>query len=227
MNALMFRVGAAVVVAVVMVTPAWAAKGTIRSVEPGFGSIVVSDVSGSSVTPGKIIFFSSEPLEPSLRIGDVVNFNIEADPPSATNVTWLSEGTVIAQDHSGTVTVGPDQSVVITGGATIDGKISVNGGTLLVLDGVIVDGKIEGSNGACVYIEGAGKIDGKIESTGGVCLTVTNSMIEGKISSNGDVYVRIVGNTIKGKLEVRNNGPCIITSNTVDGKVNVPNCQTD
>jgi hypothetical protein len=99
--------------------------GTIKSVGPGGagGSIVASEVSGVIVetTPGEIIFFT-EPAPPDLRVGDLVTFDIVIDPSSpphgelATSVTRLSAGTVITQDHDGTIQVGPDESVVITGG---------------------------------------------------------------------------------------------------------------
>ncbi len=71
--------------------------------------------------------------------------------------------------------MGPDESVVITGEATIDGKISVNGGTVLILDGLTVDGKIEGTVGGCLYIEGAARIDGQVETKGATCLTVIDT----------------------------------------------------
>ncbi len=202
----------------------------------GTGIFVTQTNPGATTQVGDTITVSGG-LTPAIKESDCVSFDIVQGPPDPTglpaetaNITALdSAGQVITANQSGTINVGAGKSVVIKGAITIDGKINVNGGTLLVLDGVTIDGKIEGSNNGCIGVYNNVKVDGKVETSGAKCLVVSASNVDGKLSSNNDAFVRICNNTIKGKLEVKNPGNCKAGGNNVDGDTDLPancvNCQ--
>lgn len=197
--------------------------------------VTLTDVPGT-VQPGDTIAISGG-LTPAMKESDCVTFDIVPGPPDPTglpsstaNITALdSAGEVITSNRSGTITVAAGTAKVIKGAITIDGKIVVNGGTVIVMNGVTIDGKIEGSNNGCVGIFNTVKVDGKVETTGAKVLVVNGSSVDGKVSSTNDSVVRICNNTIKGKLEVINPGDCKAGGNTVDGQTTLPancvNCQ--
>lgn len=158
------------------------------------------------------------------NVGDLVSFTIDANG-NATTLATLAPGTVITGSRSGTITVTSATPTLITA-ATIDGKVTVSGGGILVMTNAsYLGGKIEASGtGSVVIVDINCRIDGKSETTGITTLVINSSTIDGKVSSTGDQSVLITGNTIGGKLEVLNAGTCRTSGNTVAGSVNTPGC---
>jgi len=144
----------------------------------------------------------------------------------------------IKSDVNDDVVVGPDDVVVISNGATIDGSLQVNGGTVVISDSSIIKGNIESSGGSILIEEGSlidGNVDiivsgdgGSLEINGGIIsgnlltnginfLTVTNSDINGNIYSENDGDVKITGNTVNGNIEILGPQSCSESSNNVNG----------
>ncbi len=77
-------------------------------------------------------YWANEACRPNLDPDD----NDPCNPdPSASTCNY----TVTESDVSGSVDVGPNETVVITSGVTIDGNIEVNGGTLIVSEDVTIN----------------------------------------------------------------------------------------
>jgi len=149
----------------------------------------------------------------------------------------LPNQTVISSDVNGVV-VGPNDYVVITAGATVDGSIEVNGGTLVVGGGVTINGNIE-STGGTVVIEGGStllgniqikvsgpggsllvenaSIMGNIESVGIDTLTIINIYLGGNLSSTNDQSVTVTDSEVNGNIEITDPNSCFESSNNVNG----------
>ena len=147
--------------------------------------------------------------------------------------------TVISSDVNEGIVVGPNESVVITNGATVNGSIEVNGGELVVKEGSTINGNIESTGGTVsiesgstllgnvqIKVTGAGgvlevkdaTIFGNIESEGIDTLTITNINLDGNISSTNDQTVTITDNTVSGNIEIMGtNNYCTESSNNVNG----------
>jgi len=144
----------------------------------------------------------------------------------------------IESDVSDGVVVGPDDIVVISNSATVDGNLQVNGGTVIISESSTIKGNIE-SNGGLILIEEGSVIEGNVDivvsGDGGVLeinagivsgnlltngidtLTVTNSNINGNIYSENDGDVKITGNTVNGNMEILGPLSCSESSNNVNG----------
>jgi len=145
----------------------------------------------------------------------------------------------VKSDVKDNFVVGPDDEVVISNGATIDGDLQVNGGTVVISESSTIKGNIESNGGSILIEEGSvieGNVDilvsgdgGVLEINGGVVsgnlitngiatLTVTDSNINGNIYSENDGDVRITGNTVNGNIEIINPaGSCYESGNDVNG----------
>jgi len=144
----------------------------------------------------------------------------------------------IESDVKDGVVVGPDEKVIISNGATVDGDLQVNGGTVVITGSSTIKGNIE-SNGGVILIEDGSLIDGNVDivvsGAGGVLkideaeikgnlvtngidtLRITDSNINGNIYSENDGAVRITGNTVNGNLEILGPSSCNESSNDVNG----------
>ena len=146
--------------------------------------------------------------------------------------------TVISSDVNEGIVVGPNESVVITNGATVNGSIEVNGGELVVKEGSTINGNIESTGGTVsiesgstllgnvqIKVTGAGgvlevkdaTIFGNIESVGIDTLTITNIYLDGNISSTNDQVVTVTYNTVSGNIEIMGPNSCTESSNNVNG----------
>jgi len=137
------------------------------------------------------------------------------------------------------VVVGPDEQVIISNEAIVDGDIEVNGGIVIITGSSTIKGNIV-SNGGSILIEEGSVIDGNVDivvsgddgvleinagtvygnlMTNGInTLTVTDSNINGNIYSENDGDVRITGNTVNGNIEIINPaGSCYESGNDVNG----------
>ncbi len=144
----------------------------------------------------------------------------------------------IDSDVKDGVEVGPDEQVIISNGATVDGDIEVNGGTVIISESSTIKGNIVSNGGSILIEEGSvieGNVDimvsgssgvleideaeikGNLETNGIGTLTVTDSNINGNIYSENDGVVTITGNTINGNLEILAPQSCSESSNDVNG----------
>jgi len=211
------------------------AEGAVIEIRPIGGTLVLIDAGPSGapggLLPGDLVGFVEDVAVRGIGLGDIVSFDfIHRDIPAPLDIAaaldLVSTGTVISTPQSGNIVVSPTHSVLILGAITLDGKVTLKGGTLIALGGATIDGKIEGSGGSKIIIANSVKVDGKIETVGGGLVVIKSSSVDGKISSTGSSYVQITGNTIRGKLEVISPvGECHVLGNTVDGKTAVaPTC---
>jgi len=147
--------------------------------------------------------------------------------------------TTITSDVNGGVVIDPNETVVISNGATIDGNIEVNGGTLLIVESATINGNIESTGGTVsigegstlngnvqIKVSGAGGILeitnayvlGNIESVGIDRLTITYIYLGGNISSTNDQHVTVTDNDVNGNIEITGtNNYCTASPNVVNG----------
>jgi len=171
----------------------------------------------------------------STQQGDCDDNDPDVYPVDGRCVTTIE----IEVDVKDGVVVGPDEQVIISNGAIVDGDIEVNGGIVIITGSSTIKGNIE-SNGGSILIEEGSVIDGNVDivvsgddgvleinagtvygnlMTNGInTLTVTDSNINGNIYSENDGDVRITGNTVNGNIEIINPaGSCYDSGNDVNG----------
>jgi len=146
--------------------------------------------------------------------------------------------TEIKSDVKDGIVVGPDDIVVISNSATVEGDLQVNGGTVVISESSTIKGNIV-SNGGSILIEQGSVVEGNVDilvsGDGGVLeinasivsgnlitngidtLTITNSDFNGNIYSENDGDVTITGNTVNGNIEILGPSSCSESSNNVNG----------
>ncbi len=150
----------------------------------------------------------------------------------------LPNQTVISSNVDNGIVVGPNDYVVITAGAEVNGSIEVNGGILVVGGSATINGNIESVGGTVtigeggsvsgnvqIKVSGAGgiltvkdaSIMGNIESVGIDTLTIINIYLGGNLSSTNDQSVTITDSEVNGNLEITNPNSCFESSNNVNG----------
>ena len=213
-----------------------------RAAAPGIGMVTAVDATGMSgriivttlgdavhphPTLGEEVPFLAAP-EP-LSLGDLVEFDVVVSAAEITAVPLrkIASGTVITGVFEGNVDATAINPVLIID-ATISGKITSNGGTIVILGNSVIDGKVDIDNGSTLVIVKTGsvapKINSKIDSFTRNLIFIRGAEVEGKVTSNQDHYVLIQNAVIGGKLELLSmpaNG-CNVSNNTVTGKVSVP-----
>jgi len=146
--------------------------------------------------------------------------------------------TEIKSDVKDGIVVGPDEKVIISNGATVDGDLQINGGTVVISESSTIKGNIESNGGTILIKQGSviegnvnimvsgssgvleideAEIKGNLETNGIDTLTVTDSNINGNIYSENDRVVTITGNTVNGNLEILGPLSCSESSNNVNG----------
>jgi len=143
----------------------------------------------------------------------------------------LPTQTVISSDVNNGVVVGPNDYVVITGGATVNGSIEVNGGILVVGGSATINGNIESTGGTVTIGEGgsvSGNVQIKVSGAGGI-LTVKDASIMGNIESEGIDKLTIININLGGNLSSTNDKTVTITDNEVNGNIEItdPNSCTE
>lgn len=225
---------AAIVACILFVSPAMAARGIVTK-KPGSGNpqgrIVVTSVdAGATHTAGigDEIDSGEDTCASGLGIGDVVSFDIAPDSTGAgevaVNLQLLSSGSVLAGPWRRHLVIEAGESVLVTGSVMLEGKVTVNGGTLIILENASIEGKIDAANGAVVIVGQGVDVGGKIDSDDAAALVLDGTTVDGKISSHGNSFVSITGCTIQGKLDVINATTCRISDNVVTGGTNTPGC---
>jgi hypothetical protein len=143
------------------------------------------------------------------------------------------------------LTVNAGESVIVKAGASITGKVAVNGGTLIVTeaskaagnlslsaggfvlceDNSIISGtdfNVDGSNGTLIIRNC--KVNGKLSTSGNKVLTLISNTHQKDITSANDGTVTIQQNNVSGNLTVTGAASCNTTGNTVTGTTNTPGC---
>ena len=162
--------------------------------------------------------------------GDAIGDACDNDSPNQT---------IISSDFNGRIAVGPNELVVITNGATINGNIDVDQGTLVVEQGSTIRSKITSTGGTVIIhdastvtgnspieVTGPGgsllinnaSVFGNIETLGIDGLTIINIVLDGNISSTNDQFVVIIDNDVDGNIEIIDpNSFCSESSNIING----------
>jgi len=129
----------------------------------------------------------------------------------------------IESDVKDGVEVGPDEQVIISNGATIEGDIEVNGGTVIISDSSTIKGNIV-SNGGTIVIKGGSEVDGNVDitvsGTGGV-LEIDEATLKGNIMTNGIAIFTVTDSSVDGNIYSENDGDVTITGNTVNGNLDI------
>jgi hypothetical protein len=208
------------------------AKGIITT-KPGgstsAGKIVVTDDASATGVPTKTPIGDIIPFREDIAgilEGDLVSFDPVTDATGeiAVGITLVKTGKVITGIHQDNIIVGAGEPVLINGGAKIQGKITINGGILVITGNSFIEGKIESNINGSIIVASECSVEGKIEVTGASYLSIKNSTIDGKIASNGNISATVQNCTVRGKLEVLNATKCKTSGNTVEGQTNTPGC---
>jgi len=186
-------------------------------------------LAGACIDNDGDLYWANEACRPNLDPDD-------NDPcvPDILALTCLNQS-----DYEDGGVIGPNDYVVLTTGATVNGNIEVNGGTLIVSEDVTINGNIESIGGRVVIeagstlngniqikVSGAGgvleiknaSVSGNIESVGIDTLTIINIILGGNISSTNDQHVTFTDNDVNGNVEISGtNNYCTESSNVVNG----------
>jgi len=161
----------------------------------------------------------------------------DTDPEVGTGPGCVyQEAIVIDSDVNEDFELSPGDIVVISYGATINGNIKVEGGTLTLEYGATVKGNVDSDKGGTIIISdstvegnvksvegdltinGASVINGNVESDKGASVFVVGSTIDGNIVIKEAMSVTVTGNTVAGNVEIEEtSGSCEDTGNTVNG----------
>ena len=136
---------------------------------------------------------------------------------------------------AGSITVAAGEDCTFSSGATVEGNIKVNGGTL-ELSGASVKGNVQVQGSGAVSILPATHIEGNLQiqnlPSGSAAIQICGAAIDGNLQyqSNGAAVTiggasGCAGNTIGGNLQVDDNSAAAVISNdTVSGNLQ---CQND
>lgn len=184
---------------------------------PGTGGTVGSVSPGAVAQEGSEITYSSAGI--ALAAGDFVEFTPNADG-TGTVTQKICSGQVITGTYDRLLQVTSTSAALIIN-ATVSGKITCNGGTLVIVGNTVIDGKVDIDNGSTVIMSGSQvKINSKVDSlTNNTLKMFSGVVVDGKITSGNDKYVQIQGCTIEGKLEVTGAQACAISGNAINGRV--------
>src|SRR3990172_3421674 len=141
-----FALGLMVLAVGLLANPARAAvpgRGVVIAVDAArMSGIIIVTTLGDAVHPhptlGEEVPFLAAP-EP-LAVGDLVEFDYDPTGVVAIPLKKISSGVVITGLHDGKVEATAATPMLITG-ATISGKITVNGGILVIIGSSVVDGR--------------------------------------------------------------------------------------
>jgi len=131
--------------------------------------------------------------------------------------------TEIKSDVKDGIVVGPDDIVVISNGATVDGDLQVNGGSVVITESSTIKGNIE-SNGGSILIEEGSVIDGNVDiqvSGDGGVLEINAGIVSGNILTNGIDTLTITDSDFNGNIYSENDGDVTITGNTINGNIEI------
>jgi cytoskeletal protein CcmA (bactofilin family) len=131
---------------------------------------------------------------------------------------------------AGTLTVTDGQDCVFSSGATIEGNVHVNGGTLEI-SGATVKGQVQVRGGGTLSILQSTLIKGNLQiqdlPAGSAQIRICGATIDGNLQYQNNAAAVTIGgapacadNTIRGNLQVNgNSAPTVIFGNMVTGNV--------
>lgn len=133
---------------------------------------------------------------------------------------------------AGTITVSSGQDCVLSGGATLEGNIHVQGGTL-ELSAATVKGNIEVQGGGTVSIQASTLVKGNLSirnlPAGSAKIQICGATIDGNLQYRDNAAAATIGSppacaadTIRGDLQVSgNSAPLVIAGDDVTGNLQV------
>jgi|CXWL01.1.fsa_nt_gi hypothetical protein len=210
-----FRVPVFLLMAIALTAPSYAARGIITKKPSGgtiSGRLIITDLdpANPSIEPGDSLPFDESPGSFVTKFGDYVSFDIATNgsgTPAAVNLHLISAGQVISGIYNQDIVVESDKAVIVMKSGFINGKITCNGGALLIL-GSIVLGNIDVDNGSAIVKEGARvrqiSFD-PLRSTPADCiLSVQDSTINGNLrlmkGRHMRAYGKISASNVHGKV---------------------------
>jgi hypothetical protein len=158
----------------------------------------------------------------SENVGDVVDFTTDSSGQVVINSIVATGGKVIGNTNE-KLTVAAGEVVVVTG--TVDGKVTVNGGTIVITSAAKILSKLESTTANSYIIANGTTISAKVEISGASFVSLKNTKVEGKVTTDGTIYTAVRNCVIEGSLDVTNTSDCHCSGNTVDGNTNTPNNQ--
>ncbi|HEY6160068.1 MAG TPA: hypothetical protein VI112_02565 [Bacteroidia bacterium] len=183
----------------------------------------------------------------ALKDGDIVECSVTQDDTGKViaNVSKVIPGGTAYVTNQSNLTVTAGQSALVKNGASVTGKVTVDGGTLIITEASKAAGNLQLLNGGFVLCEDNSVISGtdfKVDGSNGT-LIIRNCKVNGKLSTGGNKVVTLISNThqkditstndgtvtiqqnnISGNLTVTGAASCNTTNNTVSGTVNTPGC---
>ena len=127
-------------------------------------------------------------------------------PADAANFTAATASVTINVNVTGSVNVGPGQTVTFSGG-TISNQVTVNGGTLILTNGTQVGGNLTLNSGSLVTSDST--IGGNLKVNGGTFAIGTGTVITGNLLVENlpvsTVISSVCGAQVQGNLSSQNN----------------------
>jgi len=131
----------------------------------------------------------------------------------------IPDCTVVDGGTSGDQEVGKDETLIVTGSATIEGDVEMNRGTLIVTDSSTITGNIKTKGkkkGGTVTLEQGAHVEGNVElDQGDGDLTIEDAIIDGNVYASENNTVIITDSTIDGNVEALDNESITVTGNTI------------
>ncbi len=136
-------------------------------------------------------------------------------------------GDVIDSDTTGKQYVGPDETLTVTNGATVTGKITVDGGTLILEDNCTITGNVKSKNGGTVFIDSC-TVNGKVLVDTGSLTIQNDSEITKNVNAKNTDFVKINDNpnSFGKNIRVDNGGIVLIDNNHVTENLRIKNTDT-
>ena len=146
-------------------------------------------------------------------------------------------GDVIDSDITGNQNVDPGETLTVTNGAIVTGKITVDGGNLILEDNCVINGNVKSKNGGNVSIDSC-TVNGHVRTIGGDISIINDSTVTGNVNAkqadsvtiidNDNSFeknvrvddattVNITNNHVTENLRVKNSGDVIMLNNIVGG----------
>ena len=143
--------------------------------------------------------FTSGAMTGMISVGEVGNCN----------------GTVYSDVYAD-LEVDSGNTCIIRNGTVVDGRITVDGGTLVVMENSLVKNKIEGNG--YIRIENS-TVDSNVEIEEGGNLTIGNSTVANTIESKGGGYIVIESSVVDDQIEIRDAGSLAVKNSVIGGSI--------
>ncbi len=240
--------------AIALTASSYAARGIVtKKPDGGNGRIIMTDLDSHSPSaePGDIVLFFDNPAGTyQSKVGDYVTFDIgtsSSGTPEGLNLLKISTGQIISGTYNQDLTIGRDQALIVTRTGNVGGKISCNGGILVIIGGRL-RGSVEVDNGSVIVTEGArvrgisfdplstipadailsiqnSTVNGNLKLKRGRDLKhfgkISYSDIYGKVATSGIDTVKLIGNSHFDDVSSRADKYVTIHNCNIRGKLEV------